>query len=272
MSELPKDGTHRAKKTPGVKVTAFESGPNSQDPGALMVQIPVTLLDSDVAWSGFGVISLIAADGIATANQKKNLATLREIFPSFTATTPWGSGADEAGNLFDAADSDTESVFEIVGENSTYTPKKSEANPNPQSTPRYNVKFINILGGGAAFRPDPLDRNTAITRWGGKFGSQSVVAKPAAKPSAKSVAPAPKAATSGPPGRRSVGSSSTGAPRTATMDEVWKALEKKHNLTDENSQAWADAHFFPAQDKVKPDANGELSPQEWGKVADLLDV
>jgi len=121
--------------------------------------------------------------------------------------------------------------------------------------------------------PEKLDesaRREILTKFAGKFkvgGSAApksnpkpVKEKPAAtEPPSRSAAPTPPSRKSGP----------GGTARTSTQQEVWTAHKKVNNGKPENELAEA---YYAAQDEIAPNMNGELTPAQWGEVANKLGV
>ena len=56
-------------------------------------------------------------------------------------------------------------------------------------------------------------------------------------------------------------------PRTSSQQEVWKAYEKKNPKQDRKALGKL---FWEKVDKYFPDADSELTPKQWGTVADKL--
>lgn len=251
---LPAPGNHPARKDGNMVVYEAESG-------ALCVALPVMLLSTEVAWKGKHTITIGKKDGTL---QTRRIEDLKRIFG-------W-----DGINPFDLEniDPDNTAEFEVVGEHETYTPPEGEAREV------FKIIFLNPPGGSQNM-PEVLDeqgRKQLITKWGSKFKAVSggkAAAKPAAqaakpaaaKPGAKAAAPS-RPAAGGPPSRGKSNATSV-TPRTSTQEEVWQALVAANEGVSEDELA---TKYYEAQDAVAPDANGELTPTQWGEVADNLGV
>lgn len=220
----------------------------AESSGALCVAIPVTLTASDVAWSGKHTALLVKADGEV---KQRTIDDLKAIF-QLDLADPFSLEDIENPSNF---------PFEIVGEHQEYAP------PDKEPVTVFKIQFMNPVGGGQKM-PEQIDRKQALAKWGAKFRAVGTVKKAAAPAkaaatTATAAAPAKKPASAGPPSRKATGASA----RTSTQEEVWTALV---GANPSESQDKLGEMFYTAQDKVKPNANGELSITEWGKVADEL--
>lgn len=248
--QLPNPGTYNARRTAAIVVREEESG-------SLMAYIPYALVGSDVAFSGNHSQCLGAKDGTI---QTKSIATLRKIFPSWDGLDPFG--LEEI-----PLPENDEAEFEL-GDcfHDEYTPKETDENPNPEAITTFKVQWLNPLGGGLPSKVPmtPEERKKALTKWGGKFKAVSggAPAKPAAKTSTPSAPPA-RGKVPTPPSRK------TTTARKSSQEEVWTAYAKANKDGDQDALAKA---YYDAQDEVQPGANGELTPEQWGQVAEKLGV
>ena len=113
------------------------------------------------------------------------------------------------------------------------------------------------------------DRKKVLTKWGGKFKAVSgkpapVAAKPAAAPAAAPAKPAPAKGAPTPPSRKPAAKA-----RTSSQEESWAAFKKANADADDNELA---EKYYAAQDEVAPNANGELTPEQWGEVMTKLEI
>jgi hypothetical protein len=231
--------------------------------GALCVAIPVEIMGSEVAWRGKHTATLAKQDGTLMA---RGIQDLKTIF-GWDGIDPFALQDIEVGAH----------EFEIVGEHQEYTPPGDDAQP----VMTFKIVFMNPPGGSSKM-PAMLEGNDAKairTKYASKFkalsGGKSAPATAAKKPTAKveedepelpakKSAPA-KPASSGPPSRKSTGAVS----RTSTQEEVWTAFAAAHEGEDE---AELGKQYWEAVEEVAPDANGELTIQQWGEVAVKLEV
>ncbi len=251
---IPNPGEYPAK-TNG-KMVVYET-----DEGALCVAIPVALTNSEVAWSGKHTATIGTREGEL---KTKTIANLKKIFPEWDGVNP-----------FLLEDMDTSAIdFSIVGEHSEYTPAGES---EPVTT--FKIIFLNPPGGSANM-PEPVaERKAVLTKWSGKFkanapaqpakkAAPTTTASAAGKPTASSGATS-KPASSGPPSRRSNATSAMA--RTSSAEEVWKAFSESKANEGKNDDELGPV-FYGAQDEVAPGANGELTPAQWGEVANKLGV
>lgn len=225
--------------------------------GSLCVAVPLNVVDAEgvAIWAGKTTITLGKADGTLMT---KSIENLKKCFPEWDGVNPFGLEEIEPGV----------NELSIVGEHEDYTPEATDENPDPQSVTSFKVKWLNPPGGSGASMKEPLDeasRKKVLTKWGGKFkaiGTAPKAAVPAAKPAAAPTKPAAKA----PPSRKPAAKA---ADRTSSQEEVWTLLKKANE--DESDDTLA-AKFYEAQDEVAPGANGGLTDEQWGAVADKLGV
>ena len=130
--------------------------------------------------------------------------------------------------------------------------------------PKTAVRFINPPGGGSYGKP--VDRKTFLNRFGAQLRAMQggTAAKPSAAPKAAPKAPTNPAPPAAPPKPKAP---TKPAPKPATMDEAWVALCNQNPESPEEKlhQMWADA-----LEKVKPGHQNDLSPEEWGKVVEVV--
>jgi hypothetical protein len=262
--QLPEPGTYQARRSNAITVREEESG-------ALMVYIPYQLV-GDVQFSGTHAHCIGKKDGTLL---NRAYATLRQIFPAWDGQNPFG--LEELPLLEeDVAEFELGNCF-----HETYE-RQNDQNETVSGV-SFKAQWLNPLGGGAPSK-EPMDeagRKKVITKWASKFKALSGTGpKPAQAPAAASkqpatpskpaapakTAPPAKAAAGGPP--RSP-KTAGGQARTATLEEVWEALVKAN---PEESEDDLGTKFYAAQDEVAPDAGGELTPVQWGKVAEALGV
>lgn len=260
MKTLPNPGTYTARRNASMVLQEAESG-------ALLLWIPYALCSSEISYIDRHMLVLGKKDGTLS---DKSVKTLKKIWPDWDGLDPF---ALEEIPIPEGNEPEFE-LGDCYHDNSYV--------PEGQSEPviQFRAEWLNPLGGSQNI-PTPIpaeDRKALLTKWGSKFkalsSGRSGAAAPAkatpaaAKPAAKAAAaPAPaKAASSGPPSRR--GSPAVGGhSRTATQEEVWDALNKAN--PDADADELADK-FYGAQDEVRADANGNLTPAEWGQVLDKL--
>ena len=247
-------GTYPAKTN--AKMVVYEA-----DSGSLCAAVPLNALspDGEIIWSGKTTITLGKSDGTLMT---KAIENLKKCFPEWGGQDPFVLEEIEPG----AND------LSIVGEHETYTPKPTDEDPDPQPVETFKVKWLNPPGGSGAAMKEPLDeagRKKVLTKWGGKFkaGGSAPAAKAApakAAPTAPAK-PAPKGAPT-PPSRKPAAKTET---RSSSQEEVWTLLKKANE--DETDEALAEK-FYAAQDEVVPGANGEMTAEQWGEVAEKLGV
>lgn len=248
-------GTYPAKTN--AKMVVYEA-----DSGSLCVAVPLIALDAEgnQIWAGKTTICLGKSDGTLMT---KSIDNLKRCF-GWDGKDPFALEEIEPGS----------NELEIVGEHEEYTPKATDENPDPQPINVFKVKWLNPPGGGGAAMKEPLDeasRKKVLTKWGSKFKATAGTpaakpAAPAAKPSAAPAKPAAKAPPT-PPSRGKAPAPK--AARNSTQEEVWTLLKQAN--ADESDDALAEK-YYAAQDEVAPVANGELTAEQWGDVADKLGI
>lgn len=255
---LPAPGNYAARLNGQMVVEETEGG-------ALIVWLPYALCSPDVQWTGKHCVCIGTKDGVV---QQKTIATLKKIF------SEWDN--DDVFALEAVAPNETnEPQFELAQcfHDNSYTPADAT-----EPVIQFKAMWLNVLGGSQNM-PAPLDdkgRKKVLTTWGGKIratiggtSAKPAAAKPAQAAAAKTAAPAaaaPKVA--GPPSRGKAPAAAK-APRSLNQDQVWDMLEKANPGV---SQADLGEKYYAAQDAVRPDANSEFTPEEWGLIADALGV
>ena len=243
MKAIPNPGTYPAACSGAMVVYETESG-------ALCVAVPVKITGgTEVAWQGKHTVTLVKKDG---ALNLKSIETMKKVFG-------W-----DGLNPFDLEDLDTSGVdFEIVGEHENYLP-----DGETEERTSFKIQWLNPIGGSTNMPEKVEDRKALLAKFGSKF--KAVSSKPAASKPAASAAPSKPAPAKAPPaGPPSRPRTAAGQKRTSTSDEVWAALVKTN--PDENETTLGEK-FYAAQDEVAPEANGELTPVQWGAVAESLGV
>lgn len=135
------------------------------------------------------------------------------------------------------AEDQTGKQFEIDVQEETYQGETSK-----------RVKWINPVGGSGLKMPKPVNAKSFTAKYGSKFRALAGPVKPAAKPAA----PPPPTPT-GP---------------TATMEECWAAMCKKHpNEAEENlALLW----FKMLKEDFGTDNNSQIKPHQWGALLGKL--
>ena len=255
--QLPEPGTYQARRSAAIVVREEESG-------ALMAYIPYALC-GEIQFSGNHALCLGAKDGTV---QRKNFETMKKVFPAWSGENPFEledieipEGGEPEFELADCFHEDYED---------------KETGETKQS---FKAQWFNPLGGGLPSK-EPMDeagKKKTLTKWGGKFKALAKAA-PATKTATSKKVEEPeeevedeKPAKSGPPkksappGRKS----NSAAARTSTLDEVWQGLKKQ---SPKKSDDELGIPFWEAAEEVAPGSNGELTPTQWGEVADKLEV
>ena len=266
--------------------------------GSLCVAVSVALVDSPVPWRGKHTIVMVKSDGTC---MESNLNTLRKCFDC-TLDNPYGliyENPDEPDDTKLVVRDLTAFDLEVVGKKKSL-PEKRDPETGEVTYPArevFDIQWLNPAGGGARM-PEAADRQTVLARYGAKFRAMSgprKAAPPAAKPSApapkpaeeqlklapeapkapakppgRPAAPAPKPAAKGPAARKSPAAVS----RTSTLDETFKLLCDKLGVTeaeeDRENADRASRIFWVMADKFG--ATESITIQQWGKIADQVDV
>lgn len=252
---IPNAGTHPAKTNAAMVVYQTEKT------GSLCVAIPTALVDG--SWSGKGTVVLIKGDGTPMEN---NIQSMKDIF-GWAGLDPFELESILPG----------ENEFDIVGIHEPYTPEPTDDNPNPDEVMGFKIQWFNAKGRTGIKMPEVLDetkRRNILTKFGGKFKALSGGAAPAQKKSVPAAEPESndppvRGGTVTPPSRRKPPG---GVARTSTQQEVWNGyLKAQGNPTGAVKEKLAE-DYYAAQDEIAPGKNGELSPVEWGQVADKLGI
>lgn len=255
--QLPQNGTYAAKL--GGSIVVYET-----EEGALCAAVPVTLIGSDVAWSGKTTMTIGKSDGTL---QRRTIDTLKKVFGWDGLDPAWLSENDLSA-----------CEFEIVGEQEEYTPRQTDDEPNPQPRLQFKIRWINEPGGGNRM-PEPADRKAVMTKWGGKLKAISggaaqkpaPASKPASAPSpaskpAQAAAQPPKPAAPPAPPAKKAPARSTDDPLapTATMEEAWSACVKAN---EGKSEAEVGEVWYAKLEELHPGkTNSDLGLKDWGQV------
>lgn len=242
--------------------------------GALTVQIPVIIEFEDGSdWKGKGTVTLVKRDG----------TPMTRAIESLVAIFGW----QDVNNFFELEDLDASGAeFEVVIIHDDWIPD-GETQPIKVA----KVQWINEIGASAKMPQPVADRKKLLTKYGSKFKAVAT-ARPAAKPAAAKAKPAPEPEaaveakpeevkptpakkggaparpapkSAGPPSRKSTSATA----RTCTQEEVWDLLCEANPDDDDKALG---AKYYAAQDKLFPGANGDLTLQQWGEVANELGV
>lgn len=241
---------------------------SESDGGALILIIPYALCAGEISFTGKHQHVLGKKDGTP---MKNNIDALKEAFPEW-------DGRIETVEDIPLRDGE-EPEFELADcfhDDSYIPPGKTE--PIVQ----FKAQWFNPIGGSTNM-PAPMDdaqKKKVFTKWGGKFKALSGSA-PAAKstpaaaqqPAAvSSPAPAKKAAAAGPSSRRAGSPAVGGQPRTSSQSEVWNAFAAANDTSTQELIDALSARYYDAQEEVRANADGNLTPAEWGQVAIKLGV
>lgn len=258
MRALPQPG-------PSLAALAAQMVVYTTEEGAVCVAVPVQLVDSEVKWTGKHTVTLVKRDGSVQQRRQQELMRIFE----------W-DGIDLAA-LQEVEPGKHQ--FEVVGEHEAYTPEGSD-----EERTRYKIAFMNPIGGSSNM-PERLTES-ALKSLSTRFSSKLKASAGASGGSKRAAAPAPAASddsapedeapqqpaaparkSSGPPGRRS--NATSVSKRTSDQDSVWKALKAANPKKSEEDLA---ATYYGAIDEMFPDGSENLTPAQWGEVADKLGV
>lgn len=228
-----------------------------------MAYVPYALIGAAVHFTGVHSLCLGSKDGTA---QKKNIQTLKTIFPSWEQ--------DELADIELPAEGEAIPQFELADcyHDDSYTPEGAEA-----PVVKFQPKWLNPIGGGMKKQPmTEAERKAAKTKWTSKF--KALLATAPASPAKAATAPAKsapakaapaKAAVGGPPGRKSTGAMA----RTSSQEEVWEALVAANEDKSDDEKAQL---YYDACDSVVEGSSADPAlidtPAKWGKVAEALGV
>ena len=136
------------------------------------------------------------------------------------------------------------------------------------------IKFVNIPGGNQLDMPQKADSRSLSAKYGSKFRAVSPpVIKPPSKPAQpaqndQQELPAQQApAKAGNPPRRPMAAKPADTVKTSTEAECWEKAQYLRATASENEQV---EYFWGIVGKVCGDKTEGISPEEWGKVKDLL--
>lgn len=256
---FPPDGTYSAKRNAPIVITGGGDGE------ALMAVIPYKIVGHEgINFTGKHYLTIGTKSGEL---QAKNIAACRKCFTAWTTN-----------DIYDLQEvplqEDDTPEFELADcHEEEYTPPgKTEARRT------FKASWFNPPGEGGGNMPEKASddqKKAVITRWGSKLkatiasmgsGSSSAPAsKSSAKPQQQELAPAAKKGVPGP--KKSSG-------RKMTQEEVWDALCKKHPEAAKDGSKeqdhWAQDVLWPAAKEIAGNDSGELTDEQWGKVADKL--
>jgi hypothetical protein len=254
--EIGKEVRYQARHTGQMVISNEESG-------AVMLYIPYALVNAGFNFSGTYAAVIAQKDGTPSESTIVNIAKIFGI-------------------------KDTDDFYGI-----------QDIEPNTDGTPEFELaewyedtykgrtttkpRWINTMGG--AFRKTPLDA-AGKKKLQAKLGSRLKAILAEVDHSGATPEPAaekeeeeellPKGEAGGMPSRSGGGMpqrrQTSAAVRSLTQEEVWELLEAREKpKTDKAKQELADNTLFATADKLFPPPH-ELSPQDWGKVADELEL
>lgn len=260
--QLPDPGTYNARRNAAIVIESTKEG-------ALMAWVPYILVGAGINFSGKHNVVIGKKDGTP---MQRNIDTLKKAFPAWT--TPDFYDLETIPLPVESAEGEAEVVeFELQDcfHDDSYT-KDGGSEPSIQ----FKVQWFNAPG-GSNFMPAQAsddEKKKVRAKWLSKFkaiaassGEKTTQTSQPAKTATPTKAPA-KSQAATPPGRKSTGA----VARTSTQEEVWTAICNANPEAAKPGEAqddWSEK-FYTAQDEVKPGANGELNPQEWGQVAEKL--
>ncbi|MDE2100106.1 MAG: hypothetical protein KGL39_22820 [Patescibacteria group bacterium] len=259
--QLPPPGNYNARRNDNIVVQESEAG-------ALLAWVPYVLCHPDwAAFTGKHMVVIGKKDGsLAT----KNIETLKKVF-NWDGVNPF--------DLEEIPMPETEDAEFELGQCF-----HDEFVDGEETRVTFKANWLNPIGGSTSMpvKLDDSSRREVITKWGSKFRavSASTGGKPAtkpttaaAKPAAAAAKPAAKAAPVAPtkPAAAPIRKTTSVQKRTCNQDEVWNLLiaDEKYSGMSEDEQG---SVYWGKVDELFPGKNGELSPSEWGQVADALGV
>lgn len=267
---LPNPGTYLARRTAMMVVEESKEG-------AILLQIPYALCAPGINFIEKHMLVLVKKDGTPQGMAQKNLM---KAFPEWNGedffdleTIPLKEGEFAEAPEFELADC----------YHDEYTPANSPEGTPPQI--RFKAQWFNAIG-GTQNMPTPMnddDRKRLRSKYLGKFKAllkagtgAATPAAPKAPAAATQAAPAPaaqatpaKPAAKGPPSRKAGSPASAATPRTSTAEEVWDAFSKANADAGDEANG---TRYWAAAEEVGPGKDGNLDPQEWGRVADALGI
>jgi hypothetical protein len=220
-----------------------------------MVYIPFTLTGG-IAFSGNHSVCIGTKDGTL---QERSIEGLREIF---------GWDTENPFDLQRIAIPEGDAPEFILADyhNEPYTP-----NGKSEQVDSFKFRWLNKLGGGLN-QATPEDESAAMAKWGKKFGAAPSTPKAATKPVEKV---AEKPAEAAKPTRKMPTTKLAKVIRNESAESVMTLLAKKHNKSEDDADAMqelGDKFFFPAQDKLFGVNVSAETPEQWGQVADALEL
>lgn len=253
---LPRPGTYTARRRGAIVVREEESG-------ALMVYIPYSLCDSEIKFGGEYSVCIGTKAGQL---QLKAIATLRKIWPDWDGENPFEleaipipEGSEPEFSLADCFHDDS------------YTPEGAN-----EPVIQFKARWLNELGGVQAKKSMTEDeRGDVMNKWGGKFKAvkKSGGKAPAREEEEEEDDELPMGRKGSAPSRpdaKTPARSAGGTARTSTGEEVLAAIKKANKKSSEDEIAKI---YWDAADEIGgKSANGELTPTQWGKVLDSLDL
>lgn len=246
--------------------------------GALCLAVPVVLKDSPVAWSGKTTQTLAKSDGTLMT---KTIDNLKTIFS-------W-DGLDP----FALQDIDTTEIeFSITGEHEEYQPPVDANGEQPEPVTVFKVQWLNPLIGIGVKMPTPIeDKKSIMARFGAKFKAHSGVAhRPAAASVAAPAVPTQQTFENALPAKPDPAAPATPKPvkpvkpakpaapvvdkpkvRISSSEEVYGLLVKQYEGKKTEDEV-AQSIFWPTVFSLFGEGTVELTPSQWGQVANDLGV
>jgi hypothetical protein len=250
---LPAEGTYQARRSGKIIIEETKDE-------AILAAIPYSLCGT-AAFSDVHRVCIVKKDGTVMA---KNVDALKKVFG-------W-----DGLNFFDLENIDVPEgnapEFELADcVHEEFIPKATDENPDPQAIMRFKASWFNPLGGRNLAPMADDDRTRLAKKFASKLRALSgagAKSKTTEEPPAEDPPPKEEETESDePPPRRSKTTSAMA--RTSTQQEVWNALEKKHKPKDKKK--FAQDVMWKKVDELFGEKD-PLTPQEWGKVADALEV
>jgi hypothetical protein len=247
---FPKSGKHTARRSEATVI--FET-----TTGGLAAAIMCEIIGGDVAFSFRHNVTLISGDG---SPQQKSIEALKTIWPEFD-----GVNVFQLEDIALAEEGVAEFELSDCFVNNSYIPA-GESEPVEQ----FKSRWLNPIGGGMNKPSQIEDRKSVINKWSSKLKAINKSATTPAKasveekPGKKTSSPPAKAAAKAPPSRKTTGVQA----RTSTQEEVWNALAEAN--PDEDEAALGKKYYAVLDELFNGEA--DLTPVQWGAVADKLEV
>lgn len=259
MKNIPAPGNYSAITTGKIVI-----GEPAQAGGYLIANIPYKITTPDVQYSDTAPCFLARPDETLYTNAISNLKTI------------FGWDGFDFFALEEVAPGREIELKDCVHR----TRKYKDEQGNESEVEEFRVGFVNAPGANRVQPMDESARKEIRNLYSSKLKAISG-GKPAKAPGKPATAPekqedeipgleTPKPATATPePEKRKPGRppSVPKKVRTATDQEVWDALVKKEGESDKATKLYQEAC-----EKIAPGTGGELTPEQWGKAADLLGV